>query len=463
MAAAPLSSGELGPKDPFLRAHYVGPLTYDLSGRFRPPAIRDQMIRARLLVDRAYGAGLFRANSILIVGAGVAGVSVAVQAAKHGVRSVIAEQSSNSFGRFVLCSSRWVDPAQYDWPADDWRSRRIQGLPLDYPPGWPSLLTSKWRARLAALEADGKTEVIYGLRLERDRIAIQPTHVEAELRDGESPRAFDFAVYCEGPGLEDCRAGKYRGLEFFQDDPFEEETLGLPQGVTPQVLISGGGDGALQDFIRIASGARSASQLYDQLFDGGDFDLERQISTAESQARRLLQWSAFLHGPEHDHSAQLELEAFYDQLLCKIDHTHWCELRDKFHRVAGARLRDERMLHVAHPCGHLSHCYPLNRFMACLVMSFLASQDPLRFQFIRNFRTASVAGVQHSCETAEECHGKDHLVTLSFCDCLGTAAAPDKIGDYNVVVVRHGVKPLVPSTAPPMPTVRQILPYYLPL
>lgn len=452
-----LSSGEFEPKDPFLRAHYIAPFTYDLGGRFRPPAIRDQMIRARLLVDRASDEGLFHGNPILVVGAGVAGVAVAFWAAKRGIKSVIAEQNHGAFGRFVLCSSRWVDPTQYDWPAGHWKSGRFEGLPLDYTAGWPSLLAAKWRAHLHALEAEGKTEVIYGLRIDRNASAIHPTHVEAVLRAGEAPRAFDFAVHCEGPGAEDCRVGTYSGLEFFQDDPFEEPALGLPEGVTPRVVISGSGDGALQDFIRIATGHRSAGEVYAELFEGGNQELERHIFTAESQTRRLLLWSSQSKGLAHDHDAHLELKGFYDRLLREIDFGYWRRLRDRFRDIAGARLRDRRTLHVAHPCTHLSHSYPLNHFVARLIMSFLASEDSERFRFIPNCGTAAVACVGHNRESAAECHGKSHLVSFVPFQCSGKSASPDHSTEYNVVIVRHGVK----LEGPPQQTVRQMLPYYL--
>lgn len=460
MAGVSSSSGEFEPKDSFLRAHYIAPFTYDLGGRFRPPAIRDQMIRARLLVDRAYEEGLFHGKPILIVGAGVAGVSVAFWAAKRGVKSVIAEEAHGAFGRFVLCSSRWVDPTQYDWPAGHWQSGRLEGLPLDYAPGWPSQLAATWRAQLQTLEAEHKTEVVYRLRIERNAVATHLNHVELVLRDGESPRAFDLAVYCEGPGTEDCRVGAYSGLEFFQDDPFEEPALGLLEGITPRVLISGCGDGALQDFIRIASGRRSAGELYQELFNGGNQDLERRVATAESQARRLLLWSSPSQESAHDHAAHSALRDFYQRLLLEMenDYAYWQSLRDRFRNIAGARLRDGRTVHVVHPCAHLSHCYPLNRFVARLVMNFLAIEDRERFRFIPNTGTAAVACVGHSRESAAECHGKSHLVSFAPLQCWGKSPGPGQSTEYNVVVVRHGVK----RGGAPQQAVRQMLPYFLP-
>jgi hypothetical protein len=445
------------PTDPFLRAHFVAPSIFDLGGRFRPAAIRDQMLRARLLIDRAAEQNLFPTKRILVVGAGVAGVSAAFQAAKYGVFSVIAEQDKRTaFGRFTLCSSRWVHPAHYDWPFEHWERDYLDGFPLQFKPGWPSQLAGKWRADLATLEAEKKAKVRYGVRITEDCIRRSIDHVEARLGKRAAFEPFDLVIRCEGPGIEDCCVGAYRGFEFFQTDPFEEPALGLPEGVTPRVLISGGGDGALQDFIRIGSGAGTAGGFLRLLFPGDVAALERRIATAESQARRRLLWSAHPERPEHDHAVHLALRKFYEDQLRDMD-VQWRALRDRFREIAGARLRDGRILHLAHPCLHFSHSYPLNRFAAKLLMSFLRTIDPQRFHTLPNSKTSEVECVGHTCASASECHGLDHRVRFAPSHCLEKDASAAQEQIYNVVVIRHGVR-LVGSAGP---QVRQMLPFHL--
>ena len=53
--------------DPFLLAHIVAPLQFDLSGTLTPISIRDQMLRGRLIVDRAVEQGLVGPRRDLLV------------------------------------------------------------------------------------------------------------------------------------------------------------------------------------------------------------------------------------------------------------------------------------------------------------------------------------------------------------------------------------------------------------
>jgi hypothetical protein len=450
--------GDKEPSDPFLRAHWIAPFTYDLGGRFRPTAIRDQMLRARLLIDRAQEEGFFPTKKILVIGAGVAGVSAAARAARYGIFSVIVEQKRKAFERFSLCSSRWIHPAQYDWPAEHWERNQLDGFPLSYNPGWPSALAVQWQDVLESLKIKKIVDPVFDTSFSDN--ALKPgtiANIAARIGRSSVDQEFDLVIRCEGPGIEDCQVGSYRGMEFFQTDPFEEPAVGLPEGVTARVLISGGGDGALQDFIRIASGVRSAGELFRMLFPDGADALISRILNVEIQAQRQLLWSSSPRRPEHDHSIHYELETAYNNfLLAGIERTTWDSLRAKFKEIAGARLRDERILHVCHSCTHFSHCYPLNRFLALLVGSFLKSIDANRFRFLTNVATVSVEGTDHRCESPEECHGRDHWVRFDPLCCVGKPAQqianPDS---YNIVVVRHGVKLPLGSER----QVRQMLPF----
>ena len=49
--------------DPFLTAHLVAPLQFELGGRLWPVSIRDQMVRGQLFVRRARRARLIDATA----------------------------------------------------------------------------------------------------------------------------------------------------------------------------------------------------------------------------------------------------------------------------------------------------------------------------------------------------------------------------------------------------------------
>ncbi len=112
--------------DPFLLAHAIRPFFFEIGGRLSPVSIRDQMIRGRMLVDRAVEAGLINQTSrpLLVIGAGAGGATAAIRAAQLGITTTLIEIAPTPFLRQAGCRSRRVDPTQYDWPVDHWRENR---------------------------------------------------------------------------------------------------------------------------------------------------------------------------------------------------------------------------------------------------------------------------------------------------------------------------------------------------
>ena len=107
--------------DPFLLSHEVEPLLYDIGGPRSPVAIRDQIVRARYLVERLIRERVVATDSqILVVGAGVAGVATTIDAANNGLRPVLIDALPTSFHLQSGSISRWIDPTQYDWPQPHW-------------------------------------------------------------------------------------------------------------------------------------------------------------------------------------------------------------------------------------------------------------------------------------------------------------------------------------------------------
>lgn len=81
--------------DPILDAHRLLPQLYLLGSPLSPISIRDQILRARWVVDRLVRSDEVREGMrILIVGAGAAGATAAIRAAQHGA----VEQSGGAFG-----------------------------------------------------------------------------------------------------------------------------------------------------------------------------------------------------------------------------------------------------------------------------------------------------------------------------------------------------------------------------
>ena len=80
--------------DPFLLAHLVGPRIFDLSGKLNPISIRDQMVRGRMLIDRAFEANLIGPDeSLLVIGSGACGATAAVRAAERETQTLLIDKN----------------------------------------------------------------------------------------------------------------------------------------------------------------------------------------------------------------------------------------------------------------------------------------------------------------------------------------------------------------------------------
>ncbi|ALN55970.1 FAD dependent oxidoreductase [Lysobacter enzymogenes] len=120
------------------------PNVFDLSADMSHASIRDQVVRARLLA-RDLAALPQPPRSVLVVGAGFAGVSAALTLAKAGIAVTVVEVNSQPFQLQSSAQDRYIAPFMYEWPshgADDQR----------YPPQWPvgveddSILAGLWDA-----------------------------------------------------------------------------------------------------------------------------------------------------------------------------------------------------------------------------------------------------------------------------------------------------------------------------
>ena len=142
--------------DPFLIHHLVGSFHINIGGRLAPLSIRDQITRGWLAVDRAIEQGLIHEKrELLVIGAGVGGVTAAMTAATAGIKVTLMDQAPRPFSRHAGCR-RWVDPTQYDWPVGHWLRASIPWPavpPLPMPPlRWPAagranVLVGDWTAR----------------------------------------------------------------------------------------------------------------------------------------------------------------------------------------------------------------------------------------------------------------------------------------------------------------------------
>lgn len=272
--------------------------TFDLSSGLGHVSIRDQIVRARLLVRDLKQSGL-AAKRVLIVGAGIAGVCAAVEACREGIEVVCVDTNSRPFELQHKTSHRYVGPYMYEWPANicrpqdfppkDWPHDQIPWAAFESVMGWESaepMKSSDLAGRLTTWLEWWLGERATGMRGGPPRLLmkVDPTHVRDWVKkfvSGRSPLPLnlhgiewpgtdkrrvkdffpDFVILAAGMGAERTDLGNnVEGLPFWQDDQ-----LRAPATANENVGVFGAGDGALQDFLRALTRYDHPLQFIDEL------------------------------------------------------------------------------------------------------------------------------------------------------------------------------------------------------
>ena len=276
-------------------------------------SLRDQAVRVRTMLSAMHEAKLFdrvvdeegngdemRGRKVLIVGAGYAGVSTALWLAERSIHATLVDAEARPFSVQLGCSTRHLSLTQYDWPglhhdshdypdgltpdfiAYPWVGRtvtlpppiRLKGAP-PRPTSSTVTITLRPHDHLAtkgilpasALAKDWETQFLGKLsgphltwrkktRFRPGSVAPGRGGVGVELEDvttgAITSHWFDYIFYAAGFGsdgdvVKEDGGGARRTPGFWSDDTLASVGT-LPP---PRILISGGGDGALQDFIRV--------------------------------------------------------------------------------------------------------------------------------------------------------------------------------------------------------------------
>ena len=263
--------------DPFLAAHAIGYGVYSIAGRLYPISIRDQMVRAQMLIERAVTHTLLRPgmDSLLVIGAGAAGVAAALTAARLHIQTFLVDRDSGPFLRQAMCRTRWIDPTVYDWPALHafvGHYPLARWAPLQWAADWANRLAMQWGYQLNAARA-----LYPHLHVEYNTLPLPPQRtgqvwsVPIQTPAGQSTITASVLLWAVGYGTERCNVDQdYQGFGFWQSDPFQHPIPGLSPPHQPQILISGSGDGALQDFLRLTTIHTSPQTILRQCNFGSD-------------------------------------------------------------------------------------------------------------------------------------------------------------------------------------------------
>jgi hypothetical protein len=468
--------------DPFLLTHRVRDGLYDIGPHLSPISIRDQMIRGYTLVTRAIRENIIGPKKpLLIVGAGAAGATAAMIAAARGVETTLLERSSNAFRLQAGNQSRILNPTIYDWPAEHFAVSKFPWTGPRFPLSWEAdtslQIAVGWEAKFNdEVEDNELLTFVPNMLVDRPaklfrkrRTGLIKVYFKSEAgTDRKGPFFFAMVISCIGAGPEVVTIGDYRGKRFWDSDAFANDNLGLPAYITPRVIISGGGDGALQDFLRIVTTKKSAKEIFESLPQTIQSEAFN-INSEENQYQRAFSWSGNSDGKykSDDCGIQSRLHARYAELIDRLIQNESAEVNDLFRR-----LPHKLDISLAFKCSHFSHCYPLNHFLALFLASYMEKFLGSKKVLFPDTGVVSIVPTDdsHRCnnEKPADCEEKDHNIyfVAAKCDASNdTASASPNLLDgspYNVVIVRYGINwndPLF-GELPNGPR-RHLLPYYI--
>jgi hypothetical protein len=472
--------------DQVLTFHQVGPHRYELSG-LRTGSVRDQILRAQLLVERLREASeLHAAKPLLVIGGGAAGVAAALRAASLGIEVLLLERHRNPFQTQLGVATRYLSPTEYDWPQPHWKTGDMgwDGMRyvLPYTSNdadqlalqWSSVLAGLVGPRAAPLPAGwGRLDVAWGVDARALKVSDHPLGVALSPWPGTAiGRPFAAVISCVGFSGELTRvdvAGttpkELIGPHFWSTDSLQQHALGV-SGKAPadlRVLVSGGGDGAQQDVLRILTGGLFGQRLFEALeLDHLSLNLTA-IVLADDHGRRAHAWSSPLTTPS---KAYLAWHRAYAELAQDIFAT-WTRagiVQD----IANKVLRFPGQLTWLFAGAVPGYCYGLNRLLVLLVLRLYALQHSRPFQspamtglnaVIRSEAALlevrpEPGSLAHTC--GEDCYGIAHEVFALDPATLSTGS----IGTFDVLVIRHGIdsKPYFTSA----PVTEQVTPFGYP-
>lgn len=457
--------------DPFLAAHQISSGVYSLAGR-SPVSIRDQIVRAHYLTDRLFDARkVTTGTQLAVIGGGAAGASVAILAARRGAKVELYEAGNSPFRVQRSCTTRWIDPVQYDWPATHAEAAQwpVSGtdparVPLGFEAGPSSKIASQWTSTLnkQRLASAGNLIAHYGAKLLQipKRVGNAPgstIDVNYQIGAVTAVKSYDIVVLARGIAAErtyvdfETSAGtkrRFDGPLFWADDGFESNDFGLGAPLQRSFLVSGSGDGALQDYIRLVTGHKSAIALLSTFRGIGESpvpgEIRRTLYEAEQEAQRCLVWN---NRRQQDHAVLLNLHNIY---LNAVD--DWVSEKSRWKTVTKSLNlltsgRDVKNLRLYHQCSHFTQCYPLNHLLALVLGRFILDRDSQ--QTIKGNTSlvsveAPLTGPPHAQTFTHVCgvgcwKTTHEIIYEQGATCISTAAVPiRKVVDG--IVIRHGLK-----------------------
>lgn len=420
---------------------------YCLGGEVRPGSVRDSIWRAGAVVELlARDGSIATGKDVLIVGAGISGMVATIHALAAGANVVLLENREGSYAPFATCVVREICPNTYDYPMPSWT--RTKHPHRRFSRGYATVV--KWKTATAA-EVFEQVELKFSELTERFSDNYTPafnTRLESplpsngkigvQLRDlatkTATPRSFDVVILATGIGELNRRIelpspphpkntwSSFEGFCYYDNDPILH-TNGPQIARGKRVLLVGGGDGSLVDFVRLMTGQKSIRPTLRDLGLRGDDvkglqDIARYMWLALNRAD-----SAALHNTYDQ--LQARMVAFIDDLW-----TDSSAIQQNIAQLIISDPADRPKVQVAIHCCHFGFAYLANRVLAQLIARHLATDlvrenggmFPFRIGVTVDAITA-IPATRHVCTGDDRCRADcaryPHDVTFGSSFCRG--------------------------------------------
>lgn len=278
------------------------------------------------------------AKNVAIIGGGFAGLTIAASLIKKGVIGDITlfERRDTLLPLQQGSDSRWVHPKIYDWPAKgsemasaalpvlNWNAGRASDVAVQILREWKKIVKSIIPSCLAEnpdIEPATRLSVFCNtnhLQVHNSGISEKSLRIEwvgdnrpfdndedvqlMETISQGTSKCFDIVILAVGFGLERDQA-----LSYWRNETLSQPYLG--QGRITYI-VSGQGDGAMIDLLRIRIAEFRQDRILSELFDGE--------STAIFELRNLQDRVTNRHISGPPESAFELLEGIYERVLAKI-------------------------------------------------------------------------------------------------------------------------------------------------
>jgi hypothetical protein len=403
----------------------------------RQANFRAQMRNAVRLVRAAFKEKRLRDGTpLLVIGGGVSGAAVALEAAKRGMVVTLLESAKSLLSVQRACSTRRLHPHEYDWPQAHCQTGHYPHLREDKK-YCPALM--RWEADVASRIAKKISDRIQNECPRNLTIQLRADHVPVSLdtlrKDFDPNRVHKNIIICAG-ATEDTKVDKFRGFAYWENDPLERLSSLSKRRRSRSVLIAGGGDGGLQDLLRIIypqingkkfSAGRLLSQLIKTLRGSASFvDWVNRMNTSSTPFR-----------PEPQLMWQ-EVRELITSL--RTDGELWEAISRKVRSIADREiLQGRRTVNLAFK--EFTKAFTLNAFLVQLTAEVLSELNCLRPNLeLKGVMSGSAA---HECaENAQRCCGFPHLVTFRSGNLTLGCQNP-----FDIVVLRLGSTQVVPRSA----------------